>query len=74
MAPAVPLPIGKARGRKDWIDATICELASSHSPSCGGRLVGRIGDDRDSGTFTSIGSHSPGTFSTEGGDMCRIAL
>jgi hypothetical protein len=29
--PAVPISIGKARGRKDWIDATICELSSSYA-------------------------------------------
>jgi hypothetical protein len=27
--PAVPFLIEEARGRKDWIDATICELSSS---------------------------------------------
>jgi hypothetical protein len=39
--PAVPFSIGKARGSRNWIDATICELLRSHHPtSCGSRLMG----------------------------------
>jgi hypothetical protein len=34
----IPFLVRKARGRKDWIDATIFELSSSTPVPCGGRL------------------------------------
>jgi hypothetical protein len=37
VTPAVQFLIGKARGWRDWIDATICMLSRSHPISCGGR-------------------------------------
>jgi hypothetical protein len=41
--PAVPFSIGKVlRGRKDWIDATVCELSSSHPTSRGDGLPGTL--------------------------------
>jgi hypothetical protein len=40
--PAVPFSIRKARGFKDWIYATICELSSSNPASCVGRLTGAL--------------------------------
>jgi hypothetical protein len=54
--PAIPFSIGKARGRKEWIDATIRDLSSSHPASCGDRLTGR--------PETTDGSRLTGTLET----------
>jgi hypothetical protein len=43
----VPFSIGKARGRKGWIDATISELSSSHPVSCGRKRIQHRGWPQD---------------------------
>jgi hypothetical protein len=42
MFPVVPFSIGGAAVGKDWIDATICDLSSSHPASCVGRMMGTL--------------------------------
>jgi hypothetical protein len=32
----------RVSGSKDWVDATICELSSSHLASCGDRLTATL--------------------------------
>jgi hypothetical protein len=62
------------RGRKDWIDATVCELSSSHPTSRGDGLPGTLETMDTPGYRWYFGpDQSTGSFSTEGGAVSKTA-